>query len=118
MADLVFKTTLKEITLTIDDRNYILRELDGIQKGKYLNSMGGRIKLNSKGEVQAFTDYSGLETSLLRQCLYDDAGELVSADVMNKWPSSMLSSLFAEAQKLSGLTEEARKDLEAEAKNS
>lgn len=124
MADLVFETTLKEVSVVIDGKNYVLRELDGRQKGKYLNSMAGRIKLNAKGEVESFKDYAGLESTLLSRCLYDGDGKLVPASVMDGtddqqgWPSSMLSALFDAAQGLSGLNEEARKRQEAEAKNS
>lgn len=118
MADLVFVTTLKEIPVKIDDKDYILRELDGKQKGKYLNKMGSRIVLNEKGQVSSFKDYTGLESSLLSECIYDSDGKLVPASVMDTWPSTVLTKLFDVAQELSGLNEEGRKKLEAEAKNS
>jgi len=121
---LTFKTTLKEIPVEIDGKSCVLRELDGHQKGTYLNSMRKRIKLNSKGDIESFVDYSGLESTLLSRCLYDEDGKLIPASVMdgaegrNGWPSSMLSALFTAAQELSALTEESRKEQEAEAKNS
>jgi len=118
MADLTFETTLKEVPVTIDAKPYKLRELDGRQKGKYLNKMGGRIVLNNKGEVSSFKDYAGLESTLLELCLYDSSNELVPASVMDGWPSTILTTLFDAAQTLSGLNEEARKKQEAEAKNS
>ena len=122
--ELVFQTTLKEVSVTIDDKEYVMRELDGRQKGKYLNKMGGRIVLNNKGEVSSFKDYAGLESTLLSLCLYDSENKLVPATVMDGtekeqgWPSTVLNSLFNAAQDLSGLNEEARKKQEAEAKNS
>jgi hypothetical protein len=118
MAELVFKTTLKEVPISIDGKSFVLRELDGRQKGKYLNKMGGRIVLNNKGEVSSFKDYAGLESILLEQCLYDEDEKLVPASMMEGWPSTMLTMLFDQAQILSGLNEEARKKQEAEAKNS
>ena len=118
MVDLVFVTTLKEVPVEIDGKSHILRELDGHQKGKYLNAMGGRITLNSKGEVASFKDYSGLESVLLSKCLYGEDGVLVATTVMDGWPSTMLSKLYNTAQELSGLTEESREGQEAEAKNS
>jgi hypothetical protein len=118
MAELVFKTTLKEVPISIDGKSFVLRELDGRQKGKYLNKMGGRIVLNNKGEVSSFKDYAGLESTLLEQCLYDEDEKLVPASMMEGWPSTMLTMLFDQAQILSGLNEEARKKQEAEAKNS
>lgn len=118
MVELVFETTLKEVSVTIDSKPYVLRELDGRQKGKYLNKMGSRITLNAKGEVASFKDYAGLESTLLELCLYDNEDKLVPANVMETWPSTILTRLFDAAQDLSGLNEEARKKQEAEAKNS
>ena len=124
MAELVFETTLKEVPVTVDGKSYILRELDGRQKGKYLNKMGGRIVLNSKGEVSSFKDYAGLESTLLSLCLYGEDGKLVPPSIMDGtpdttgWPSTVLGKLFDAAQDLSGLNEESRKKQEAEAKNS
>jgi hypothetical protein len=118
MSEYSFKTTLKEIPVEIDDKVYILRELDGTQKGKYLNKMGSRIVLNSSGQIQSFKDYSGLETTLLAVCLYDEDDKLVESSVMQSWPSTVLGGLFDLAQGLSGLDEESKKKLEAEAKNS
>ena len=115
---LVFVTTLKEIPVVIDGDNYVMRELDGLQKGKYLNKMGSRIILNDEGKVSGFKDYAGLETTLLALCMYSSIGEVVTAAVMNKWPSSVLGKLFEAAQDLSGLNEESRKKQETEAKNS
>jgi len=122
--ELVFETTLKEVLVTIDGVIYTMRELDGRQKGKYLNKMGGRIVLNNKGEVSSFKDYAGLESTLLELCIYDSDNKLVPAKVMDGtedkqgWPSTMLTKLFNAAQDLSGLNEEGRKKQEAEAKNS
>jgi hypothetical protein len=116
--NLVFQTTLKEVPVVIDGKNYTLRELNGTQKGKYLNKMGSRIVLNEQGKVASFKDYSGLESTLLEQCLYDTENKLVSAKVIDEWPATVLGKLFDAAQDLSGLNEEARKKQEQEAKNS
>ena len=96
MAELRFETTLKEVPVTIDSKSYVLRELDGRQKGKYLNKMGGRIVLNSKGEVSSFKDYAGLESTLLSLCLYGEDSKLVPPSIMDGtpdttgWPSNVL----------------------------
>lgn len=116
--NLVFETTLKEVSVTIDGEEYTLRELDGKTKGKYLNKMGSRIVLSEDGKVSGFKDYSGLETILLEQCLYNSEGKPVPAGIIEKWPATVLGKLFDVAQELSGLNEDARKRLETEAKNS
>lgn len=115
---LTFETTLKELPVVIDKENYTLRELDGQQKGKYLNQMGSRIELGADGKVSGFKDYAGLESTLLSLCLYNAEGVPVSKNVIDSWPSSMLTRLFDAAQELSGLNETGRKAQEDEAKNS
>jgi hypothetical protein len=102
MSEYSFETTLK----------------DGVQKGKYLNKMGSRIVLGEGGKVESFKDYSGLETTLLAVCLYDENNVLVKDSVMQTWPATVLGKLFDLAQELSGLNEESKKKMEAEAKNS
>ena len=118
MGELKFVLTLKEESVVLDDKDYTLRELDGLQKGKYLNSMGGRLIMNEEGKVSGFKDFAGLESSLLSLCLYDSEGKTVPAAKIQSWPSSVLSKLFEAAQVLSGLNEEGQKKIEAEAKNS
>lgn len=118
MAELEFNTTLKEVPIIIDGKNYTLRELDGHQKGKYLNKMGGRIVLNDQGKIASFKDFAGLESTLLELCLYDSEGKSVPASVMESWPSTVLTKLSEAAQNLSGLSEEAHKRMGVEAKNS
>jgi len=113
-----FKTALREHVITIDNKRYSLRELDGLQKGKYMNKMGTKVDLGPDGAIQSFKDYSGLETILLEECLYDENDKLVSTEVMQRWPSSLLTDLFRLAQELSGLTEESNNELRVEAKNS
>lgn len=118
MSEYSFETTLKECPVTIDGESYLLRELDGNTKGMYLKKMSTKVVLGPDGEIKSFTDYGGLETTLLGMCLYDPKDELVPVDVMQTWPSTALTSLFDLAQELSGLTEKSKKKLEDEAKNS
>lgn len=112
-----FELTLKTEEVVLGVKPYTIKELDGIQKGKYLNSMGSRVILNDQAKVVGFKDYGGLESSLLCLCLYD--GEiLVDKKTIESWPSTVLTSLFEIAQELSGLNEDSKKKLEDEAKNS
>lgn len=118
MGKFEFSLTLKTQEVTIDDKTYTIKELDGLQKGKYLNSMGSRIVLNDLGKVVGFKDYAGMETTLLALCLFNDANILVDSKTMQAWPSSVLGGLFDIAQEVSGLNEKGKKQIEEEAKNS
>lgn len=109
---------LKSQTVKLGGRPYTVRELDGAARGLYLNSMSNRVKINAQGKPVGMTTFEGLETSLLKLCLYDDIdGVLVSEKEMAHWPASVLSKLFDIASDLSGLNDAAKKKLQEEAKN-
>lgn len=118
MAEYTFETKLKEHTITIDGNPYTLREMNGIQRDKYLNKMAAKVEMGPGGQIQSVKDFSGTEVVLLEECLFDVENKPVPAKVMQEWPSTILGRLFDLAQELSGMTEEARENLEAEAKNS
>lgn len=113
MKELKFSLTLKEVTVSLDDESYVLRELSGKQRDMYLNEIGPRMKFNAEGKTEGLTNYEGLQSGLLALCLYDKDGELVAEKVLQGWPASVLSDLFDAAQELSGLD----KGAETKAKN-
>lgn len=86
-------------------RTLILKEMDGVQRDKYLSVMSKRMKMI--GTQSVITDYTGLYAMLLTQCLYED-GALLTTEQINKLPSRTQSTIFAAAQDLNGLTEESR----------
>jgi hypothetical protein len=117
--DVGFKTTLRQKEVMIDDKPYIIRELDGVDLGKTRGDMGDSVTVSSDGNAS----FSGInlqdpELKLLSLCLYDAEGGLVPRQVMEKWPATVLSGLYNIAQELSGLDKESRKKMEANAKNS
>ena len=114
---LKFELKLKELSVEMvgtDDqaKTYTLREVSGKQRDLFLNDMSKRVDF-AKGEAQSISNFEGLQAGLLALCLYDENNKLVTKDVIQGYPSSVISSLFAEAQKLSGLDA----DAENEAKN-
>lgn len=114
-----FSTTLKEIPVEIDGKNYILRELDGIGFTKWQEAVGGKAEADGKGNIK-ITDINIKDPTLtlLQLCLYDDKNMLVPLSVLKTWPQkTVLKSLFELAQDLSGLKTESNKTLDDEAKN-
>jgi len=115
-SNLRFELKLKEIPVTLVESGgkevqCFLRELDGSRKGSYLDQMSDMMDFED-GEVKKIKSFSGLETSLLALCLYED-GKLMSAEKIGTFPATVQTALFNEAQKLSGLEAESK----AEAKN-
>lgn len=109
MSELKFSLRLKEMSVSIDDKPHVLRELSGKQRDAYLNEIGPRMKFNVEGKTEGLTNYDGLQSGLLALCLYDEGGVLVKEKVLQEWPASVLSDLFDAAQKLSGLDKGAEK---------
>lgn len=113
-----FSLQLEERKLKLDGEVYTLRELAGTGRGKYLTGIASRLVINpDTGKPVSMKNFDGLETSLLRLCLYGPDGSLVPEDIMQKWPSSVLAKLFEMALELAGLGELGRQKKEAEAKN-
>lgn len=108
---------LKSQIVKLGDKTYTVRELDGDERGKYLNSVSNRVKVNAQGKAVGMTTFEGLETSLLKLCLYDDTNTHVPEKDMAHWPASTLSALFDLASDMSGLNEAAKKKAQEEAKN-
>lgn len=110
-----FSLELEEIPIKIKDKNgttleYSLRELDGFERDKYLNSLSDRIRIDVNGKPSGVKNFDGLQASLLSKCLWDAEGKLVPISVVQKWPARVQSSLFEQAQKLSGLDDKSSQD--------
>lgn len=114
---LEFSLELKSQTVKLGDEMYTVRELDGAERGKYLDSVSSRVKTNAQGKPVGMTTFEGLETSLLKRCLYDKNLVLVPEKDMARWPASTLSHLFDIASDMSGLNEAAKKRMQEDAKN-
>ena len=112
-----FSLKLKEeqVVITgVDDvkRTYVLKELTGQQRDAYLNNMGGRMKFNDEGKTQGLSNYEGLQSGLLKLCVYSDDGKLVPEKELQAWPSQVLSALFEKAQEMSALNKGEEKKAE------
>ena len=91
---------------------YLLVELSGVDRDKYMNLMGKRLVVVGKGSK--ISDYTNLEAELISRSLkHVDSGKFVAVDKIKHWPAKVISKLFKEAQRISGLDAEAT----AEAKN-
>jgi len=119
MGNLVFQTSLKELSVTIDDKTYVLRELNGAGQKKWREALGGKVSVGGDGKLM-LTDMNIVtpELHLLPLCLFDESGKSVPLSVVQTWPATMLSGLFDAAQELSGLNKKGQEKQEIEAKNS
>ena len=107
------KFTVKRKTIAImiehedgTEHAYTLKELDGNERDQYMNRVSKKMK--SRVE-QGLKDFSGMCSDLLSMSIYDENSKLVTAKVVQSWPSSTQIELFKMAANLSKVS---GKDLE------
>jgi len=94
-----------DVVLTDKDgekKKWLLRELSGAERNRYLNKMTGRVKVGSGGAT-SIKSFDGFQSDLLHLCLIDEEGERVTKEVIEELPSSTQQTLFEKAQEISGL---------------
>lgn len=122
MPDIELDLAFVEKTVNIKDANgetkqYILRELDGKGRDKYMNSIQNRAKFDEAGKPIGAKNFDGILSGLLAMCLFDgETKKLVPELTIQAWPARVQEVLFNEAKLLSKL-EDVPGDEEGEAKN-
>ncbi|GAF69709.1 unnamed protein product [marine sediment metagenome] len=109
MKELDFSTKLKEVPVKLDGKSYTLRELGGEERDQYVDLINERITISKDGEVESISQYAGIRSKLVSDSLFDSEGANVSIETINKFPSSVLQSLFKKAQKLSAINKKNKK---------
>ena len=118
MAEVLrLKAELAEVEVVLEpkdedgeEKKFILRELIGKQRNKYMNKMTDRIRISPQGKVLGMKNFDGMQADLLSKCLYNDQDELVSVEEIEELPASTQQALFQKAQELSGLNQEQDED--------
>lgn len=113
-----FVLDFQQVPVTIRDpktgqvTEYILRELDGLERDRYINSMKKRVTV--AGKSATVTDFEGMQATLLSLTLCRvDTGKGESVETIQRWPARIQNALFIKATEISGL----ERSSAAEAKN-
>jgi len=105
MEPLSFKTKLKEVPVTVDDKAYVVRELNGRQRKEHNQSF--ELQVSYEDGAPKISTKEGFEmpaeVDLLSKCLYDENDVLVPKKTLEEWPTTMLVKLHGVAMSLSGL---------------
>jgi len=108
MSELKLSLNRKEVSVTLSDENgaekkWLLRELSGAERDKYLNKMTGRAIMKD-GKPIGMKSFDGFQTDLLVLSLTDSStGDTISREEIEELPASTQQILFEKAQELSGL---------------
>lgn len=114
-APIVVSLVRKEVQVKVVDaagstRDYILREMTGAQRDAWMNKTQGKMSKNAEGKSVGIRDFTGLHASLISACLYQaEDNKPVSEQVIQTFPSSVQTTLFARAQKMNGLEPDSEK---------
>jgi len=109
MGPLEFGLDLGERPVTIAGEAYVLRELDGKGRDRYLNNVGARLRVTREGKAAGVKDFNNLQASLVSQSLHkvvEGGDEPVPVATIQTWPSHVVSALFKAARELSHLGED------------
>ena len=110
MEALNFDLDRAERAVTIGGQAYVLIELDGKQRDKYLTALSNRMKTTKEGKPAGFKTFDGMQADLVVECLRkvdETTGDRtpVSMETIQSWPAKVSTGLFEAAQELSGLNE-------------
>ena len=107
---LSFELELHERPVTIGGEAYVLVELDGKQRDRYLNGLGSRLRVAKDGKAAGVKNFDGLQASLvaasLKRIIFDGGREPVTVATIQAWPAQVVSGLFDAAKVLSALGDE------------
>jgi hypothetical protein len=84
------------------EKDYILRELDGAERDRWLTIMGKKMKMGTSGPT-GVQDFTGIQAELLGLSIVDEEGKKVNVPTIQSWPSSVQTALFKIVQEMSGL---------------
>lgn len=113
---LKFDLALAEFPIEMNDsrtgavRKFILREMTGEKRDKYLNGLQARMKTGKDGTVTGINNFSGLQADLLSLCMVEVvAGEeyVMDAVKLQALPAHVLTALHKKAKSISGLDADA-----------
>jgi hypothetical protein len=110
-----FSLSLAEIPVELEDpetgevSKYILREMNGSARDKYLGFIGAKMNTSKDGDIQ-MTDYEGLQANLLSRSLFkivDGKKESVLYKTIQEFPAKVQTALFNKAKAISGMDDDA-----------
>lgn len=110
MKVLEFSLEAKEEKIVLDGDAYVIKELDGRGRDKYLDIIMSRTKMNKKGDVVGATSLAGVQAGLVAQSIFKVVGdkhEPVSKETVLAWPATTVSGLFDLAKELSDIGDDA-----------
>lgn len=107
---LSFDLTQAEQPVKIGDEDYVLVELNGLERDTYLNDVGGRMRTGPDGKPTGVKNFKGMQAALLtaslKKVIPDGKRQVVTANTIQGWRAKVISKLFDLAKELSDIGNE------------
>lgn len=118
---LEFKLDLVETPVTIGGDDYMIVELDGKERDKYLTGISARVKTSADGKSGTVKNFDGLQASLVAASLWkldsvNGERSRVKASTIQAWPARVVSGLHDAAKQVSNIKDD-EEDEDGEEKN-
>lgn len=122
MSALTFKLHPNATAVTLEgdhgNEEYELREMTAAARDVYMDSLQLRLSRNAQGDVVGIKKFEQMQADLLTRCMFRKKENTpVPVSEIQKWPASVVASLYTEAQtmnrlnqKAEGMVEEAKKE--------
>lgn len=105
-----FAIERQEREVTIGGEEYVLIELDGKERDKYLTGLSERVKIPSGGGQGVVRNFDGLQASLIAASLFkigeDGVRTPVKSSTIQTWPARTINGLHEMAKELSAIGDE------------
>lgn len=92
---------------------YVLVEMDGRCRDKYLTNVSSRVDSGPDGKGTSVKNFEGLQSALLSLVLFEVVGserKPVPEDTIQAWPARVQSALFDQARDMNGLGDKAEQE--------
>jgi hypothetical protein len=102
-----FPVTIK---LNGKEEKFMMRELSGEARDRYLQDLGSRMRTDKDGKPAGMRDYKNLQATLLSLGLFHSDGKPVDIKTIQKWPARVQKQLHEKLTQMSGLDDDAEDD--------
>ena len=94
-----------EVPVSVQGRQYTLREASGDAACQYRNAVSGSYQYGPDGNISGVKGLSDAGPLLVSLCLVDENGRAVKQEIVRGWPARVMMALFRRAKEISELDE-------------
>ena len=98
--------TRVEVSVTVGDKQYTLREATGDAACRYRNALLKCTELGPEGKPVRVIGMADVEPLLVSLCLFNEQNKPVHVNTVRSWPARIQKALFEKTKEISNLDDE------------